>query len=635
MKNSYKVIVKSNQGNTETTTHDVPAAGSWWGALKIKAQPGARYQLIDNITGQGPDNIRVKRVGPDLRISFEGRDAADLVITRYYDEPETSQGPVVGEVEPGTLHLYVPESGESASLLGNLADGTSSVGMALGSQAVLPSGAAVGGLLAAAGIGPLWAAPLLLLGAAGGGGGGGPDGGASRDVTPPRTPSAGLLSEDDTGFSDSDGLTSDSTPRLLINADADATQAELTLNGKTYTSTTKNAQGQFVVQVPKGDALSHGPHNFSVVVKDAAGNSSPAFTGALTVLSTVLVPTELGFQTMVLSQDTGSLNNDFLTKERALQFSGEVEGFDAKEQKILFQVLKTNGIVVAMAYVMPNAEGQWVFDNRGLELGEVNQTTAYLVKTSVVDLAGRILGSTSQSLVVDKENPVLTYTSAPNSEGTSGQQNFTSISFNATEKGRFTFGPSTLDANSVILDRASFAAGELSLGFTDLAGNPAPTLTNTGQIWTFQDRTAVLTQGASAGDFITLTGPVGLFTLGQSADQLDLSSLYDASPRVGKVAAINQVSATGGGADVISVSMEDVLALGVKNSFTATGHLQVRVDGDASDRVLLDNKLGTSTQFAWSAPSTVTLTAQPYSLYVNTDLGLDLFIQQSLEVTVL
>ena len=60
---SYKVVVKSNQGNAKTTTHDVPAPGSWWGALKIKAVPGARYQLIDNTTGQGPDNIRVKRAG--------------------------------------------------------------------------------------------------------------------------------------------------------------------------------------------------------------------------------------------------------------------------------------------------------------------------------------------------------------------------------------------------------------------------------------------------------------------------------------------------------------------------------------------------------------------------------------------
>ena len=85
MKNAYKIIVNNAQGSAKTLTHDVPAPGSFWGPLKIKATPGARFQLVDVSTGQGPDNIRVKRVGKDLRISFEGRDKVDVMITDYYE----------------------------------------------------------------------------------------------------------------------------------------------------------------------------------------------------------------------------------------------------------------------------------------------------------------------------------------------------------------------------------------------------------------------------------------------------------------------------------------------------------------------------------------------------------------------
>lgn len=171
MKNAYQVIVKANQGSAKSTTHDVPQASFWWGALKIKAMPGVRYQLVDKETGQGPDNIRVKRAGNDLRISFEGREDADLVITDYYEFSASGWGPVVGETQSGVSHVYTPESGQTSALMGNLPDGASNIGMALGGAPFVATGAAAGALVAAAGLNPLWAAPLALLGAGGGGGG--------------------------------------------------------------------------------------------------------------------------------------------------------------------------------------------------------------------------------------------------------------------------------------------------------------------------------------------------------------------------------------------------------------------------------------------------------------------------------
>ena len=210
MKHSYTVIVKANPGTATTTTHDEPAPGSWWRAFKIKAVPGARYQLIDNATGKGPDNIRVKRAGNDLCISFVGRQDADLVISNYYEHTEPGFAAVIGEANSGVYHAYLSESGQTSALMGNLPDGTTHIGMAFGGAHVVQSGAASGAFVAAAGFNPLLASPLALLGAGGGGGaiGGGASGGG--DVTPPNKPSARLHPEDDTGVSNSDVIITNS-----------------------------------------------------------------------------------------------------------------------------------------------------------------------------------------------------------------------------------------------------------------------------------------------------------------------------------------------------------------------------------------------------------------------------------------
>jgi len=75
-----------------------------------------------------------------------------------------------------------------------------------------------------------------------------------------------------------------------------------------------------------------------------------------------------------------------------------------------------------------------------------------------------------------------------------------------------------------------------------------------------------------------------------------------------------------------------VLALGVKNSFISNGRVQMRIDGDAADRVQLDDLLGGSS-YSWSTPTNQTLNGSTYLLYSNTDLGLDLLIQQAVQIT--
>lgn len=658
MKNSYKVVVKSNQGNAKTVTHDVPAPGSWWGALKIKAVPGARYQLIDNTTGQGPDNIRVKRAGNDLRISFDGREDADLVISDYYEYTEPGFAALIGEADPGVFHAYLPESGQTSALVGNLPDGASNVGMALGGEQVGASGAAVGALVAVAGFNPLLAAPLALLGAGGGGGGGadgasGTGGGGVPDTTPPVISAARLAPEDDTGVSNSDGITADNTPRLLITADADAVSATVTLmNGKTYTSTTKNAQGQFVVQIPDADALGNGQVKYSVVVKDAAGNTSQLFSGTPFVvdrLSEALDPSPSFNLTKMTQSEFDFDKDDFLTNQSRPEFDGTITNYNADTQKLLVQVVGITGTTLDYAYITPNSTtGAWVF-KPSIDLAGNNDQ--YLLKATLVDNAGNILKAWDQSFGVDRVVPTFKLAFNGSSDSLTWGDPVTARS---SEFGRYwaSAEANKISTSFVSLTDASNAEGEFSLGFWDLAGNASKTLTssdnpqtaNVVDPWEFASEVEVVNlkqpglneldrtpktfgSGALADSVGTLQ-----FTPGQ-ATELNVTGLYKTNPAVNSVAAINHIKMNDDvGNDTLKLTMGDVLALGVKDSFVSNGHRQMRIDGDEYDKVLLDNLVGSSSDQTWSQQPNQLSEMPSYNLYSNTYWGLDLFIKQGIEV---
>jgi hypothetical protein len=307
----------------------------------------------------------------------------------------------------------MPESGESALLMGSLGDGHVSTGMALGGDQVVASGAAVGALVGAAGFNPLLAAPLALLGAGGGGGGGGGAG-----TTLPKVNSANLAPEDDTGVSNSDGITKDNTPKLLIDADSTAVSAAVTVNGKTYTSSIKNADGRFVVEIPEAEPLPNGEVKFSVVVKDAAGNTSQPFPGTPFVVDTSSTenynpaknpPKEndlnkgLSVQIVSIDADTGVRPGDFVTSDNTLTFRGTVaDTFVKNGDFVELQLLDVAGKVVASQYDEPeNSGGQWrwEWDNSKQALADGTYTLTALV----VDKAGNAVGAgpLEQAITID------------------------------------------------------------------------------------------------------------------------------------------------------------------------------------------------------------------------------------------
>lgn len=99
---------------------------------KIKAQKKVNYELFSPATGRAPDHIITKRVGKDLHISLD-KDGKhdDLIIEGYYNNKESA---LIGLAEDGQYYYYIPDTGEVADYVTELAVGDIE-GQALGGQA--------------------------------------------------------------------------------------------------------------------------------------------------------------------------------------------------------------------------------------------------------------------------------------------------------------------------------------------------------------------------------------------------------------------------------------------------------------------------------------------------------------------
>ena len=241
MVQKYKLLVGTGKDQIAQTIDIEQGAGGQAKPVTVKAQAGMRYQLAQANSPQAPHNVRAKRVGKDLAVFLEDSQQANLVIQNYYDEIPSGVNALVGQAENGTVYSYVPENANAAGLIPNLADGGNVVGMALGSYEEFMLAAAP---LVAAGTGGLGlgalAAGLGLAALAGGGGGGGAAAAtAATDTSAPTGQTGALAAASDSG-SAGDNLTNIKTPTITGKAEAGA-KVEVTLNGKTYTSSAVSA----------------------------------------------------------------------------------------------------------------------------------------------------------------------------------------------------------------------------------------------------------------------------------------------------------------------------------------------------------------------------------------------------------
>lgn len=168
-----QVVVQQLQGKTPEVFDVKPTAASSGQPLRIKVQPGLRYQLKD-LAREGqtaPEMVKVKRLGQDLLVMLEeGVDAPHVVLEGYYDAVPDGFSGLVGQAENGSLYEYLVEGSDAEGTLSALTEARGSAYSFLGNAEVAGASGAALGVLA---FNPLVAGAGALGAAAAGGGGGG------------------------------------------------------------------------------------------------------------------------------------------------------------------------------------------------------------------------------------------------------------------------------------------------------------------------------------------------------------------------------------------------------------------------------------------------------------------------------
>jgi hypothetical protein len=82
-----QLVALPKNGSGKARTFELTAGmGDGGQAIRIPAEAGARFELIDPITRQGPRVVRAKRNGRDLEIFLDDSVKADAINEVYYDE---------------------------------------------------------------------------------------------------------------------------------------------------------------------------------------------------------------------------------------------------------------------------------------------------------------------------------------------------------------------------------------------------------------------------------------------------------------------------------------------------------------------------------------------------------------------
>jgi hypothetical protein len=465
----------------------------------------------------------------------------------------------------------------------------------------------------------------------------------------------------DTGYSNTDFITKDRTHLYT------GKLSTFTNNGASVELTLKDATGKVIATehvTPKqvsgvwtwtwdqtANALPDGQYTLQASLVDKAGNAIQVDTQAISVDNSasdnegkVDPNASLKMLPVTFADDTGVSQTDYLTNDQFLTFKG---GFDKdfvdNGDRVLVQVFGADGLVISSQYVLPSGKS-WEFENL-TQLGTDTKTSAYTVKSVLVDAAGNTLQATDQSFVIDRSVSIFDGSGAKKE---AGLWTYSTIKFSTDEQGsyKYTGGSGVKTYTGGLFDLKdlegkTFEKGAFSLEFTDRAGNVF-TIKNDDVRMDFSTAkmstdttTPVLLPipGFSDNQLVGSIGKLSLTTA--SAKELDMASLYDGISDLGDVAAINHVDLSKGD-HTLKLTMGDVLELGVKNSFSnATAHqgrLQLRIDGDANDKVVLDDLVGTI-DYDWNANnSRVTLDGQEYRVYTHEGLGLSLFVNQAVQI---
>ncbi len=209
------------------------------------------------------------------------------------------------------------------------------------------------------------------------------------DVTAPQAPVMTGIA-DDTGSSNSDGITSDNTLMLSGTAEANSV-VKITRVGTGLIGTiTADGTGAWSFDYT-GTMLEEGPHSFTATATDAAGNTS----GTSAIFSVIVDRTAPAAPAITaIMDDTGASGSDRVTNDPNLVLSGTAEANSIVE---LIHV----GIGV-IGTATTNGSGVWSFNYTGTTLAEGTHTFT----ATATDAAGNTgAASAVFEVVVDQTSP--------------------------------------------------------------------------------------------------------------------------------------------------------------------------------------------------------------------------------------
>ncbi|HBD1765188.1 TPA: Ig-like domain-containing protein [Escherichia coli] len=293
----------------------------------------------------------------------------------------------------------------------------------------------------------------------------------------------------DMGLITNDFVTSDTT--LAVSGTLGATLsagefAQISLDGG-VTWTTLTVVGTSW-SYADGHTLTDGTWNYTVRVVDLAGNVGQTATQNV-VVDTTSPEAAKSITITGISDDTGTSSSDFITSDTTLTVRGVLgAALGANE---FAQISTDNGATWVNVTVAADSLNWSYVDGRTL----TNGTTTWQVR--VVDLAGNVGATSSQSALIDTVNPaqVLTIASISTDTGSSATDFITSDTM------------LTLTGSL----GAGFASGEVAQISLD-SGATWTTLTTNGTQWTYTD-SRTLTDGSYVYQVRVLdlagnTGPV-------------------------------------------------------------------------------------------------------------------------------
>ncbi|WP_171261374.1 beta strand repeat-containing protein [Acinetobacter indicus] len=232
---NQNITVKLHNANKVISTFQVSKGPDQ--PVIIQAKKNVNYEFVDVATQFAPENIKTKRVGNDLHVSFEDDSKrafdADLIIEDYYNNDGSSTNLLIGLHENGSYYAYVPESGLQEHAVSLLAE-EMAAGQALGGEALIA---------AAYTFNPYWLLALIPLAglAAAGSGSSSKTNNGIKDTTAPAAPVV---------VAEEDGSVTITPP-----ADADVVTVEVTYTPEgsdtpVTVPVTKDAEGQWATTDP-------------------------------------------------------------------------------------------------------------------------------------------------------------------------------------------------------------------------------------------------------------------------------------------------------------------------------------------------------------------------------------------------